>query len=129
MHAATVNEAAKILAEGIAQRPSDIDVVLVNGYGYPAWRGGPMHEADRIGLPVVLERVARMYEADGPGWEPAPLLQEMVAAGKRFADLNGYSDSPHTSGHSGCAGAPSASRIFRRAAAVPTSPSPSHIER
>ncbi|MCW3475932.1 3-hydroxyacyl-CoA dehydrogenase NAD-binding domain-containing protein [Limobrevibacterium gyesilva] len=89
VHAAMVNEAARVLAEGIAQRPSDIDVVLVNGYGYPAWRGGPMHEADRIGLPVVLERVARMYEADGPGWEPAPLLQEMVAAGKRFADLNG----------------------------------------
>jgi 3-hydroxyacyl-CoA dehydrogenase len=88
VHAAMVNEAAKILAEGIAQRPSDIDVVLVAGYGYPAWRGGPMFEADRIGLAVVLERVEKMHAADGVGWEPSPLLQEMVAAGRRFADLN-----------------------------------------
>jgi 3-hydroxyacyl-CoA dehydrogenase len=89
VHAAMVNEAVKILAEGIAQRPSDIDVVLVAGYGYPAWRGGPMFEADRIGLAVVLERVEKMYAADGVGWEPAPLLQEMVAAGRVFSDLNG----------------------------------------
>jgi 3-hydroxyacyl-CoA dehydrogenase len=89
VHAAMVNEAARILAEGIAQRPSDIDVVLANGYGYPAWRGGPMHEADAIGLAKVLARVEAMYQADGVGWEPAPLLREMVAAGRRFADLNG----------------------------------------
>jgi 3-hydroxyacyl-CoA dehydrogenase len=88
VHAAMVNEAAKILAEGIAQRPSDIDVVLVAGYGYPAWRGGPMFEADQIGLATVLERVEKIYAADGPGWEPAPLLQEMVAANRKFADLN-----------------------------------------
>src|SRR6202008_2564216 len=50
VHAAMVNEGAKIVSEGIAQRPSDIDVVLAHGYGYPAWRGGPMHEADEIGL-------------------------------------------------------------------------------
>ncbi len=89
VHAAMVNEAAKILAEGIAQRPSDIDVVLVAGYGYPAWRGGPMFEADQVGLGVVLERVERMHAADGIGWEPAPLLQEMVAANRKFGDLNG----------------------------------------
>ncbi len=89
VHAAMVNEAAKILGEGIAQRPGDIDVVLVNGYGYPAWRGGPMHEADVIGLDQVLARVQAMYAADGPGWEPAPLLLEMVAAGKTFSELNG----------------------------------------
>ncbi|CAH2600061.1 Enoyl-CoA hydratase [Rhodovastum atsumiense] len=88
VHAAMVNEAARILAEGIAQRPSDIDVVLVHGYGYPAWRGGPMHEADGIGLPEMLRRIESMHDRDGIGWEPAPLLREMVAAGKRFADLN-----------------------------------------
>jgi 3-hydroxyacyl-CoA dehydrogenase len=88
VHAAMVNEGAKIVSEGIAQRPSDVDVVLVHGYGYPAWRGGPMHEADEIGLDVVLARVEQIYAANGPDWEPAPLLREMVAAGKRFADLN-----------------------------------------
>jgi 3-hydroxyacyl-CoA dehydrogenase len=88
VHAAMVNEGAKILAEGIAHRPSDIDVVLVHGYGYPAWRGGPMHEADELGLDVVLATVERMHAADGLGWEPAPLLREMVAAGRTFADLN-----------------------------------------
>jgi 3-hydroxyacyl-CoA dehydrogenase len=86
--AAMVNEGAKILAEGIAYRPSDIDVVLVHGYGYPAWRGGPMHEADRIGLGTILETVKRM-EADGPDFAPAPLLLEMVAAGRNLAALNG----------------------------------------
>jgi 3-hydroxyacyl-CoA dehydrogenase len=88
VHAAMVNEAARILAEGVAQRPSDIDVVLVNGYGYPAWRGGPMHEADMIGLPEILRRVEALYGTGGPGWEPAPLLRELVEAGRRFADLN-----------------------------------------
>ena len=85
--AAMVNESAKILAEGIALRPSDIDVVLVHGYGYPAWRGGPLHEADRLGLAGMLEAVRRM-QADGPDFAPAPLLAEMVAAGRSFADLN-----------------------------------------
>ena len=89
VHATMANEGAKILSEQIAARPSDIDVVLVHGYGYPAWRGGPMHEADAIGLDVVLRRVEAMAARDGVGWEPAPLLRELVAAGKRFADLNG----------------------------------------
>lgn len=89
VHAAMVNEGAKVLSDGIAARPSDIDVVLVHGYGYPAWRGGPMHEADAIGLREMLHRVEALHEASGVGWEPAPLLVEMVAAGKTFADLNG----------------------------------------
>jgi 3-hydroxyacyl-CoA dehydrogenase len=87
-HAAMVNEACKILSEGIAQRPSDIDVVLVAGYGYPGWRGGPMFGADQVGLATVLAWVEKMHAADGPGWEPSPLLQEMVAANRKFADLN-----------------------------------------
>ncbi|HEY1933122.1 MAG TPA: 3-hydroxyacyl-CoA dehydrogenase NAD-binding domain-containing protein [Acetobacteraceae bacterium] len=89
VHAATVNEGAKVLSDGIAARPSDIDVVLVHGYGYPAWRGGPMHEADAIGIREMLRRVETLHEASGVGWEPAPLLVEMAAAGKNFADLNG----------------------------------------
>jgi 3-hydroxyacyl-CoA dehydrogenase len=89
VHAAMVNEAAHVLSEGIAARPSDIDVVLVHGYGYPAWRGGPMHEADAIGIPEMLRRVEALHAASGLGWEPAPLLREMAAAGKQFADMNG----------------------------------------
>ena len=88
VHAAMVNEAARILGEGIAHRPSDIDVVLVHGYGYPAWRGGPMHEADAVGIAEMLRRVEAIHAADGVGWEPAPLLREMAQAGKTFADLN-----------------------------------------
>jgi len=88
IHAATVNEGANVLADGIAARPGDIDVVLVHGYGYPAWRGGPMHEADEIGLREILHRVEALHEASGLGWEPAPLLVEMAATGKKFADLN-----------------------------------------
>lgn len=89
IHAAMVNEAACVLADGIAMRPSDIDVVLVHGYGFPAWRGGPLHEADVIGIAEMLRRVEALHAASGVGWEPAPLLREMAAAGKRFADLNG----------------------------------------
>ncbi len=87
-HAAMVNESARILAEGIAARPSDIDVVLVHGFGYPAWRGGPLFEADVIGLPEILRRVEAIAARDGPGWEPAPLLRDLVRQARRFADLD-----------------------------------------
>ncbi len=89
VQATMVNEGARLVSGGIAARPSDIDVVLVHGYGYPAWRGGPMHEADEMGLDVVLQRVEAMAAADGAGWEPAPLLAEMAAAGRKFRELNG----------------------------------------
>jgi 3-hydroxyacyl-CoA dehydrogenase len=89
VHATMVNEGAKLLMAGIAARPSDIDVVLVHGYGYPAWRGGPMHEADEMGLEVVLQRVQAMAAQDGVGWEAAPLLVEMAAAGRKFSERNG----------------------------------------
>jgi 3-hydroxyacyl-CoA dehydrogenase len=88
VHAAMVNEAALVLAEGVAQRPSDIDVVLVHGYGFPAWRGGPMHAADVLGIPAMLREVEALHAAFGAGFEPAPLLREMVLAGRSFADLN-----------------------------------------
>jgi 3-hydroxyacyl-CoA dehydrogenase len=81
---ALANEGAKILAEGIALRASDIDLVYVNGYGYPAWRGGPMWHADTVGLGVVAARVERFHAEHGEWWTPAPLLRERAAAGKRF---------------------------------------------
>ncbi len=88
VHAAMVNEGANVLSDGIAARPADIDVVLVHGYGYPAWRGGPMHEADEIGLREILHRVEALHDASGLGWEPAPLLVELARTRKTFADLN-----------------------------------------
>lgn len=88
MHAAMVNEASRILSEGIAARPSDIDVVMVHGYGYPAWRGGPLFEADAIGLGEILRRLEAIAAHDGPGWEPAILLRELARQGRHFCDLN-----------------------------------------
>ncbi len=86
--AAMVNEGAKILGEGIAQRPSDIDVALVHGYGFPSWRGGPMHAADAVGLADILALVRQMHTESGAGWEPAPLLEQLVAEKRDFASLN-----------------------------------------
>lgn len=86
--AAMVNEGAKIVAEGIAQRPLDVDVVMINGYGYPAWRGGPMHEADRIGLPQILKTLKPMQTRDGLGFEASALLIEIAAEGGTLGQLN-----------------------------------------
>lgn len=84
---ALVNEGARILEEGIARRASDIDVIYVNGYGFPAYRGGPLFYADEQGLPAVLATIRRFHEAHGELWQPAPLLERLVAQCKRFADL------------------------------------------
>lgn len=76
---ALINEGIKIVEEGIAQRPSDIDVVYVYGYGFPAYRGGPMHYADEIGLKQVYDRVCEFRERFGADdWTPAPLLEKLV---------------------------------------------------
>ena len=87
IRATIVNEGARILAEGIVPRALDIDMVLVHGYGYPAWRGGPMFEADEIGTGEILEDMREVHAAFGFGWEPAPLLAELGEAGRRFGDL------------------------------------------
>ena len=79
---ALVNEAARILEDGIAQRGSDIDVIYVNGYGFPAGRGGPLFYADTVGLPKVLERIREFHRTHGELWTPAPLLEKLVAEGK-----------------------------------------------
>jgi len=82
---ALVNEGAKVLEEGIVERASDIDLIYVNGYGFPAWRGGPMFYADTVGLPKVCERIRRFHEQHGEFWKPAPLLQRLAESGKTFA--------------------------------------------
>lgn len=86
--AAMVNEACRELEEGIALRPLDIDVTLVNGYGFPRWRGGPMHYADTIGLEKILNDIKNLEKEDDFMWQPAPLLERLVAEGQNFADLN-----------------------------------------
>lgn len=82
-----INEGAKILEEGRAIRASDIDVIWVNGYGWPVYRGGPMFHADTIGLDKVLETLRRYEESYGPDFKPARLLEDLVAQGRKFADL------------------------------------------
>lgn len=82
-----VNEGARLLEHGIALRPGDIDLVYLTGYGFPAAQGGPMHMADRIGLPQVLDTIRRLHAEHGHWWQPAPLLERLVADGRRFADL------------------------------------------
>lgn len=84
---ALVNEAARIVEDGVAQRPSDIDVVYVAGYGFPMFRGGPMFYADSVGLPEVLKTIRRFHAEHGHFWEPAPLLVELVESGRKFSDL------------------------------------------
>ncbi len=84
---ALVNEGARILEEGIARRASDIDVIYVNGYGFPVHRGGPLCYADQQGLPEVLAAIRRFHAEHGELWRPAPLLERMVANGQSFADL------------------------------------------
>ncbi|MEL7091565.1 MAG: 3-hydroxyacyl-CoA dehydrogenase NAD-binding domain-containing protein [Pseudomonadota bacterium] len=86
--AAMVNEAAKVVGEGIARRPVDVDMVLLFGYGFPRYRGGPLKWADMTGLAELLDDI-NGYAAENPDfWTPAPLLQELVAQGRTFDDLN-----------------------------------------
>jgi 3-hydroxyacyl-CoA dehydrogenase len=82
-----VNEAAHILEEGIANKPSDIDVVYIFGYGFPVHRGGPLKYADEVGLFNVVQAMKRFQRNpldDAKFWEPAPLIQRLVAEGKNF---------------------------------------------
>ena len=86
--AALVNEAARVLDEGIARRPLDVDVTFIAGYGFPRWRGGPMKAADMAGLDQLLSDISSFSEEDAWFWTPAPLLERLVADGRTFEDLN-----------------------------------------
>ena len=85
-----INEGLRLLEEGIAQRASDIDVVWINGYGFPAYRGGPMHYADQVGLKRVYDKICEYRDTLGNEfgyWEPAPLLEKLALEGGQLADF------------------------------------------
>jgi 3-hydroxyacyl-CoA dehydrogenase len=84
---ALVNEGARILEEGYALRASDIDIIYLNGYGFPAYRGGPMWFADTVGLKQVLARISEFHRQHGEIWQPAPLLARLAEQGKTFANF------------------------------------------
>jgi len=85
---AMINEAARVLEEGIALRPLDIDMVKVFGYGFPRWRGGPMHFADETGLDEILTLLRDYAMTDDFFWSPSSLLERLVREGRTFSDLN-----------------------------------------
>ncbi len=80
-----INEGAKILEEGKAQRASDIDIVWIYGYGWPVYRGGPMFYADTVGLKTVLQRLRAFEARFGEDFKPAPLLEKLAAEGGSFS--------------------------------------------
>ncbi|WP_447989632.1 3-hydroxyacyl-CoA dehydrogenase NAD-binding domain-containing protein [Achromobacter spanius] len=86
--AAMINEAANVLDQGIALRPSDVDVVFLSGYGFPRHHGGPMHYADSVGLDRVLADIRAYAQEDPAFWKPSPLLVRLAESGGNFASLN-----------------------------------------
>jgi len=90
-----VNEGARILEGGYAQRAADIDVIYMTGYGFPAYRGGPMWYADTVGLKNVYQRVHEFHERFGELWEPAPLLRRLAESGETFASFDAASSLSH----------------------------------
>ncbi|MFY9912118.1 MAG: 3-hydroxyacyl-CoA dehydrogenase NAD-binding domain-containing protein [Candidatus Sulfotelmatobacter sp.] len=85
---ALVNEGARILEEGFALRAVDIDIIYINGYGFPAYRGGPMWYADTVGLQKVYHRIGEFHQQHGELWAPAPLLKRLAESGKTFAEFD-----------------------------------------
>lgn len=84
-----INEGALILDEGIASRPSDIDIIWIYGYGFPAALGGPMYYADSIGLDKIYNKICEFRDQHGEQyWKPAPLLERLVKDGKSFSDFD-----------------------------------------
>ena len=86
--AAMVNEGCEVLREGVALKPSDIDVTSIFGYGFPRYRGGPMKYADMYGLDKMLSNIQAYEQEDPIFWKPSPLLVELVETGRNFDDLN-----------------------------------------
>jgi 3-hydroxyacyl-CoA dehydrogenase len=85
---ALVNEGARILEEGYALRAVDIDIIYLNGYGFPAYRGGPMWHADTVGLQKVYQRICEFHQQHGELWAPAPLLKRLAEEGTTFAEFD-----------------------------------------
>lgn len=85
---AMVNEASKVVGEGIARRPLDVDMVMLFGYGFPRFWGGPLKWADLQGLDGILADIRAYAAEDGFFWQPAPLLEQLVAEGRTFDSLN-----------------------------------------
>ena len=85
---ALINEGARILQEGYAIRSSDIDIIYIYGYGFPAFRGGPMHYADKVGLKEVYNRICQFEKEQGFWWQPAPLLKELAETNQTFASYD-----------------------------------------
>ncbi|MGX0905086.1 3-hydroxyacyl-CoA dehydrogenase [Roseovarius sp. MBR-79] len=86
---AMISEAVRVLEEGIAMRPADIDAVELFGYGFPRHLGGPMHYADRVGIATLVARIEAYAREDPHYWQLPDLLRQMARDGRRFADLNG----------------------------------------
>lgn len=86
--AAMVNEAARVVDEGIARRPLDVDMVLLMGYGFPRYHGGPLKWADMQGLDQILANIKEYAREDDFFWQPAKLLETLVSEGRTFDDLN-----------------------------------------
>ena len=84
---ALVNEGARILEEGYALRAVDIDIIYINGYGFPAYRGGPMWYADSVGLRRVYDRICEFERQHGELWTPAPLLKRLAESDRTFASF------------------------------------------
>lgn len=85
---AMISEAARVVQEGIAQRPVDVDAVFLFGYGFPRHLGGPLNYADRIGPKALIERIEAYAKEDAHYWQVPPLLRELADSGRSFADLN-----------------------------------------
>jgi 3-hydroxyacyl-CoA dehydrogenase len=85
---ALINEGARVLEEGRAARAVDIDIVYLTGYGFPAWRGGPMFHAGLVGLDRIYQRVCEFEKEHGERWKPAPLLARLAAEKMTFADFD-----------------------------------------
>jgi 3-hydroxyacyl-CoA dehydrogenase len=85
---ALINEGARILEEGYALRAADIDIIYLNGYGFPAHRGGPMWHADTVGLSKVYQRICELHQQHGELWTPTPLLKRLAEAGTTFAEYD-----------------------------------------
>jgi 3-hydroxyacyl-CoA dehydrogenase len=83
---ALVNEGAQILAEGVAQRSGDMDIVYINGYGFPIWRGGPMFYANKLGLEEVTKRISEFAKSDEKFWKISPILTKLASEGLFFGE-------------------------------------------